>query len=101
MAAPSSSPAASALKDRIQAKCSTFVDNYANLLRAAKVQEAHQQQERGAVGRVPGELQEVFAEKMLGAARALLAVTADMKRNALLNDVAARNQEVEAARRGE
>ncbi len=45
-------------------------------------------------GRVPGELMEVFAEKMLQACHALLGVVAELKRNALLNDVAGRNVEV-------
>ena len=45
-------------------------------------------------GRVPGELMEVFAEKMLQACHALLGVVAELKRNALMNDVAARNAEV-------
>lgn len=45
-------------------------------------------------GRVPGELMEVFAEKMLQACHALLGVVAELKRNALLNDVAGRNAEV-------
>lgn len=44
--------------------------------------------------RVPGELMEVFAEKMLQACHALLAVVAELKRNALLNDVRGRNEEV-------
>ena len=44
--------------------------------------------------RVPGELMEVFAEKMLQACHALLAVVAELKRNALLNDVKGRNAEV-------
>ncbi len=37
---------------------------------------------------------EVFAEKMLVACQALLGVVAELKRNALLNDVAGRNEEV-------
>jgi hypothetical protein len=37
---------------------------------------------------------EVFAEKMLQACHALLGVVAELKRNALLNDVAGRNAEV-------
>lgn len=45
-------------------------------------------------GRVPGEVMEVFAEKMLQACHALLGVVAELKRNALLNDVAGRNAEV-------
>ena len=45
-------------------------------------------------GRVPGELMEVFAEKMLQACHALLGVVAELKRNALLNDVVSRNAEV-------
>ena len=48
-------------------------------------------------GRVPGELMEVFAEKMLAACQALLGVVAELKRNALLNDVHGRNAEVRAA----
>ena len=43
---------------------------------------------------MPGELMEVFAEKMLQACHALLAVVAELKRNALLNDVRGRNEEV-------
>lgn len=39
---------------------------------------------------------EVFAEKMLVACQALLGVVAELKRNALLNDVAGRNAEVRA-----
>lgn len=45
-------------------------------------------------GRVPGELMEVFAEKMLVACQALLGVVAELKRNAVLNDVPRRNAEV-------
>jgi hypothetical protein len=37
---------------------------------------------------------EVFAEKMLQACHTLLGVVAELKRNALLNDVAGRNAEV-------
>jgi len=37
---------------------------------------------------------EVFAEKMLAACQALLGVVAELKRNALLNDVPGRNAEV-------
>ena len=48
-------------------------------------------------GRVPGELMEVFAEKMLQACHALLGVVAELKRNALLNDVVSRNAEVAAS----
>ena len=43
---------------------------------------------------MPGEVMEVFAEKMLQACHGLLGVIAELKRNALLNDVAARNAEV-------
>ena len=37
---------------------------------------------------------DVFAEKMLQACHALLGVVAELKRNALLNDVISRNAEV-------
>lgn len=37
---------------------------------------------------------EVFAEKMLAACQALLGVVSELRRNALLNDVAGRNAEV-------
>lgn len=43
---------------------------------------------------------EVFAEKMLQACHALLTVVAELKRNALLNDVKGRNAEVGLGRLG-
>lgn len=50
---------------------------------------------RAAQGpRVPGELMEVFVEKLLQSCAALLGLVAELKRNALLNDFAARNTEV-------
>ena len=92
MAAPS---AAAALKDRIRAEASTLLDNASNLAKGARVHEAG---DLPGAARVPGDLLEVFADKALGAAAALLAVAADLKRNALLSDVAGRNAEVAAAR---
>ncbi|PSC68208.1 mediator of RNA polymerase II transcription subunit 22 isoform X3 [Micractinium conductrix] len=81
------------LKDRVREQYSQLLEAFANLLRSARLPD-----EGGDAGsrqgRVPGELMEVFAEKMLAACQALLGVVAELKRNALLNDVHGRNAEV-------
>ena len=79
------------IKDRIRADYSTLLDNFANLVRAAKVRDPSDPK-TGA----PGDMLEVYAEKMLAAGRSLLATTSDLQRNVLLNDVAGRNAEVAA-----
>lgn len=88
--------AAAPLKDRIRSEYQQLLDNFANLVRSARFSddagEATSKQ-----GRVPGELMEVFAEKMLQACHTLLGVVAELKRNALLNDVAGRNAEVSSS----
>ncbi|KDD75090.1 polypeptide deformylase [Helicosporidium sp. ATCC 50920] len=50
--------------------------------------------------RVPGEMPDVFLEKMIQASHTLLNVTRELKRNAMLNDFESRNSQVdeEAAR---
>ena len=53
---------------------------------------------QGATTKVPGELMEVFVEKLLASAGALLGIAAELKRNALLNDFAGRNAEVAEAK---
>ena len=78
-------------EDRIRTEFATLIDNFTNLIRASKVQDPSLDQ---AV--VPGEMLELFAEKMLAACRALLAITSELKRTALLNDVETRNAEVRA-----
>lgn len=85
--------ATASLKDRIRSEYQQLLDNFANLLRSARLPD--ESGDAGArQGRVPGEVMEVFAEKMLQACHALLGVVAELKRNALLNDVAGRNAEV-------
>ncbi|PRW45367.1 N-lysine methyltransferase METTL21A [Chlorella sorokiniana] len=87
------------LKDRIQQQYSQLLDNFTNLLRSARLPDDASDAGARAQGqvRVPSELLEVFAEKMLQACHALLAVVAELKRNALLNDVQGRNEEVAAS----
>ena len=76
-------------EDRIRIEFSTLVDNFTNLIRASKVQDPARDQ-----GTVPGEMMEVFAEKMLAACQALLSITSELKRTTLLNDIETRNMEV-------
>ena len=80
--------------DQIRTEYATLLDNFTNLLKAAKVQDPALREQ----GSIPGEMLEVFAEKMLAALRALLAITSELKRNALLNDIPSRNAEVHVAR---
>ncbi|KAL4419236.1 hypothetical protein ABPG77_010678 [Micractinium sp. CCAP 211/92] len=81
------------IKDRVREQYTALLEAFSNLLRSARLPD--EGGDAGArQGRVPGELMEVFAEKMLVACQALLGVVAELKRNALLNDVAGRNEEV-------
>lgn len=80
------------IEDRIKTEFATLIDNFTNLIRASKVQDPALDQSV-----VPGEMMELFAEKMLAACRGLLAITSELKRTALLNDVETRNAEVRAA----
>ena len=80
------------VEDRIRQEYSILMDNFTNLVKSSKLQDPVQHQTQA-----PGEMLEVFAEKMLAACRALLAITAELKRSALLNDVQARNAEVREA----
>jgi len=83
----------SLIKDRIREEYSTLLDNFTNLLRASKIRETSDINS-GA----PGDFLEVFVEKMLASCSALLSITAELKSNALLNDIEGRNSEVEARR---
>ncbi|GAB4813428.1 hypothetical protein N2152v2_000474 [Parachlorella kessleri] len=85
----------SSVKDRVLAEYTSMLDSFTNLIKAAKVAEDHAD---GATTKVPGELMEVFVEKLLASAGALLGIVAELKRNALLNDFAGRNAEVAEAK---
>ncbi len=79
--------------DRIKNEFSTLLDNFTNLVKASKLQDPAKNQ-----ASMPGEMFEVFSEKMLASCRALIAITSELKRTALLNDVESRNAEVRLAR---
>jgi hypothetical protein len=79
----------SVLKKRIGDEMQTLIDSLNNLMKAAKIQHTG-----ASHASLSGEMLEVYVEKMLASCRALLAVVADLKRNALLNDASARNAEV-------
>ncbi|KAG7668952.1 hypothetical protein Ndes2526B_g00668 [Nannochloris sp. 'desiccata'] len=79
--------------DRIKAEFSTLLDNFTNLVKASKLQDPAKDQ-----ASMPGEMLEVFSEKMLASCRALIAITSELKRTTLLNDIESRNAEVRLAR---
>lgn len=85
------------IKDRVNAEYSGLIDSFTNLIRAARVAEEHVDLSRAQVPKVPGELMEVFVEKMLQNGGNIISLIAELKRNALLNDFATRNKEVAAA----
>jgi hypothetical protein len=79
--------------DRIKTEFSTLLDNFTNLVKASKLQDPAKDQ-----ASMPGEMLEVFSEKMLASCRALIAITSELKRTALLNDIETRNADVRLAR---
>jgi len=83
----------SANSDRIKTEFSTLLDNFTNLVKASKLQDPTKDQ-----ASIPGEMLEVFSEKMLASCRALIAITSELKRTTLLNDIESRNAEVRLAR---
>jgi hypothetical protein len=83
----------SSTEDRIRTEFATLLDNFSNLIRAAKLPDPASE-----AAAAPGELLEVFVEKVLAAAASLLGLAAELKRVAVLNDVGARNAEVRGAR---
>lgn len=86
----------STIKERIRAEYATLLDNFTNLMKASKIRDPSERQAGS-----PGDMLEVFVEKMLAACTSLLAITSELKRNALLNDIPTRNAEVLAARQAE
>ena len=82
-------------EEHIKSEFQVLIDNFTNLIKAAKPRDQSYTDQNSA----PGELLEVFTEKMLASCRSLLSIITDLKRNALLNDVATRNAEVRAIRR--
>lgn len=78
-------------KAKIQQDFSSVVDNFTKLIKSSNVF-GH-----GAVSRdqasYPGELQEVYAEKMLLSCKSILEVSRALKTRCILNDVEQRNQE--------
>jgi len=85
------------IQDRIKAEYAVLVDNFANLVKSAKVSE-HSESTSTTPGTVPAEILDVFVEKMIISCRQLLAISSDLKRNALLNDVSTRNREIRETR---
>jgi len=79
--------------ERIKTEFSTLLDNFTNLVKASKLQDPSKDQ-----ASVPGEMLEVFSEKMLASCRALIGITSELKRTTLLNDIKSRNAEVRLAR---
>lgn len=80
-------------EDRIRGEFATLLDNFSNLVRAAKLPDP-----AAEAAAAPGELLEVFVEKVLAAAAALLGLAGELKRVAILNEAGSRNAEVRAAR---
>lgn len=83
------------VQDRIKTEYAVLVDNFANLVKSAKVSD---HSESTTPGTVPAEILDVFVEKMIISCRQLLAISSDLKRNALLNDVSTRNREIRETR---
>jgi Surfeit locus protein 5 subunit 22 of Mediator complex len=79
--------------DRIKAEFSTLLNNFTNLVKASKLQDPTKDQ-----ASMPGEMLEVFSEKMLASCRALISITSELKRTALLNDIESRSAEVRLGR---
>ena len=79
--------------DRIKAEFSTLLDNFTNLIKASKLQDPAKDPSS-----MPGEMLEVFSEKMLASCRSLISITSELQRTALLNDIESRNAEVRLAR---
>lgn len=85
------------VQDRIKAEYAILVDNFTNLVKSAKVSD-HTEAASVMTGTVPAEILDVFVEKMVISCRHLLAMSSDLKRNALLNDVSNRNREIRETR---
>lgn len=80
---------ASTLKKRIVEEFQTYTDAAANLVRAARIPQPGSQKTMSA----SGEMMDIYSEKIITSCRTLQAIQADLKRNAFLNDIEARNTE--------
>jgi len=77
-------------QEKIQNECNSIVDNFTKIIKASKVPDGK------AVGaqKAPGELLEVFAEKILLSTKNVLEVSNHLKRQAILNDIPSRRREM-------
>ncbi|EIE21557.1 hypothetical protein COCSUDRAFT_54021 [Coccomyxa subellipsoidea C-169] len=66
---------------KIEAELTTLTENFANLVRSARINEDTDDTKKS---QVPGEILEVLAEKVVYAAQQLLRSTAELKRRAFL-----------------
>uniref|UniRef100_A0A061S1Z5 Mediator of RNA polymerase II transcription subunit 22 n=1 Tax=Tetraselmis sp. GSL018 TaxID=582737 RepID=A0A061S1Z5_9CHLO len=72
------------LLQSLDTNVSAMVDNFANLVKAARIPE---EEDRAAPGKaVPGEMPEVLAEKIILGGKGLLEVVAELKRKAIVSD---------------
>lgn len=79
-------------KSVIQQELGSIIDNFTKLIKASGYGDILSKESQ-QLHKYPGELQEVYAEKMLLSAKAVLEVSRALQVRALLSDVERRNQE--------
>ncbi|KAK9842017.1 hypothetical protein WJX81_004312 [Elliptochloris bilobata] len=79
---------------KLEADLASLTDNFANLVRSARIADESDEAKRPSERRVPGDMMEVLAEKVVAGGQSLLRTVAELKRRALLADAAAANSAV-------
>ena len=74
--------------EKIKSELASILDNFAKIIKASKMETGSSDSRKA-----PGDLLEVYAERMLQSCKHVLDVSSGLKRSALLNDVASRNKE--------
>lgn len=82
----------STLLQRLDAEIASLIDNFANLVKASRVDMPENNTTKGA--RVAGDLLEVLAEKMVLSGQNLISMIAELKQNAVVSNFALLNQKI-------
>ncbi|DBA71344.1 hypothetical protein WJX79_004137 [Trebouxia sp. C0005] len=82
----------STLLQRLDAEITIFTDNFANLIKASRVNTPDDSTTKGA--RVADDLLEVLAEKMVLSGQNLISMIAELKQNAVVSNFALLNQNI-------
>ncbi|KAL3140687.1 hypothetical protein ABBQ32_005248 [Trebouxia sp. C0010 RCD-2024] len=77
---------------RLDAEIVTFTDSFANLVKASRIDNLATNKPQAT--RVPGDLLEVLAEKLVLSGQLLISMLEELKRNAALSNFAALNSNI-------